>query len=160
MALTYLILGSNLGNREESLRNARVRLEARAGELLRCSSVYETASWGKHDQPDFLNQVLEIKTSLSPSDLLATVLSIEKELGRYRAEKWGSRTIDIDILFYDDRIIDEPGLIIPHPFLHDRHFCLLPLSEIAPDLVHPRKGKTIKELLVDLSDNLSVKKLP
>lgn len=159
MFITYLLLGSNLGDREGILRDAGHHLEDRVGKLLCGSSVYETAPWGKPDQPDFLNQVLQIDTNLSPAELLRTVLSIENELGRSRSEKWGSRIIDIDILFYNDLVIDEPGLTIPHPFLHERNFCLQPLFEIAPNLIHPLKHKTIQELLKDLTDILPAKRL-
>lgn len=131
----------------------------RIGEIQESSSIYCTAAWGKHDQPDFKNQVIAVLTRLSARELLKEILSIEKELGRERTERWGSRTIDIDILLYGEEIIDEPDLKIPHPFLHERRFCLEPLCEMNSNLVHPIYRKNMGELLAELSDNLSVKKL-
>jgi 2-amino-4-hydroxy-6-hydroxymethyldihydropteridine diphosphokinase len=121
--------------------------------------LYQTASWGNLDQPDFINQVIELKTSLSPADLLKAILKIENVLGRQRLKKWGSRTIDIDILLYEDQIVNTADLVIPHPYLSVRRFSLMPLSEIAPNLVHPISRKNITELLNELTDNLFVKKL-
>lgn len=147
MPIAYLSTGSNMGNRAEMLEKANVLLEKKAGLLLALSKVVETPAWGKTDQPDFLNQVVKLETSLSPQDLLTVILGIEKQLGRNRVEKWGPRSIDIDILFYDNEIIDEPGLQIPHPWMHERLFVLEPMCEIAPDFVHPVLNKTIAELL-------------
>ncbi|HQS53293.1 MAG TPA: 2-amino-4-hydroxy-6-hydroxymethyldihydropteridine diphosphokinase, partial [Daejeonella sp.] len=110
-------------------------------------------------QPDFLNQVIELKTILKPQDLLSGILSIEADLGRKRVEKWGSRIIDIDILLYEDQVINEAELIIPHPYLAFRRFCLMPLFEIAPEFIHPVLKKNIQELLLELSDDLFVKRL-
>lgn len=155
----YLLLGSNLGNREYYISEAVDLISKRAGKVELKSSYYETASWGKADQPDFINQAIFLKTKLSPQQLLITILDIEKHFGRERLVKWGSRTIDIDILFYADMIIKESDLVVPHPFLHERAFALLPLAEIAADFVHPLCKKTILELCNSLSDNLSVKKL-
>jgi len=159
MHITYLLLGSNLGNRMKYIASAISEVEAKLGSIGRRSSLYQTASWGKHDQPDFLNQVIELKTSLEPKDLLSGILGIESDLGRKRIEKWGSRTIDIDILIYDDQIVNEPELIIPHPYLAFRRFCLMPLCEIAPEFLHPVLKKNIQELLLELSDDLFVKRL-
>lgn len=159
MHITYLLLGSNLGNRMKYIASAISEIEAKLGSIGRRSSLYQTASWGKHDQPDFLNQVIELKTSLEPKDLLSGILGIESDLGRKRIEKWGSRTIDIDILIYDDQIVNEPELIIPHPYLAFRRFCLMPLCEIAPEFLHPVLKKNIHELLLELSDDLFVKRL-
>jgi len=159
MFIAYLLLGSNLGDSEKYLRDACDLINIRLGKVLVSSSLYCTASWGKYDQPDFINQVLALETQLSPENLLAGILMIETTLGRERSEKWGSRIIDIDILLYASEIIDQPDLKIPHPFLHQRRFCLQPLCEIAPGLIHPILVKEMKELLADLSDNLSVKKL-
>ena len=159
MHITYLLLGSNLGNRRKYIASALSEIEAKIGSISKSSSLYQTASWGKHDQPDFLNQVIELKTSLKPQDLLSRILSIEAELGRKRLEKWGSRIIDIDILLYENHIINEPELVIPHPYLAFRKFCLMPLSEIAPELIHPVLKKNIQELLLELSDDLFVKRL-
>jgi 2-amino-4-hydroxy-6-hydroxymethyldihydropteridine diphosphokinase len=159
MYTTYILLGSNLGNSKKFLSDAILEIEYKLGTISSKSSLYQTASWGKHDQPDFINQVIELKTSLSPADLLKAVLEIENVLGRQRLEKWGSRTIDIDILLYEDQIINTPDLIVPHPYLSVRRFSLMPLFEIAPNLVHPISRKSITELLCDLTDNLFVKKL-
>jgi 2-amino-4-hydroxy-6-hydroxymethyldihydropteridine diphosphokinase len=159
MNTTYILLGSNLGDSRKYLSDAIVEIECRLGTIIAKSSLYQTASWGKHDQPDFINQVIELKTSLSPADLLKGVLEIENIFGRQRLEKWGSRTIDIDILLFEDLIINSPDLIIPHPYLSIRRFSLMPLNEIAPDLIHPNSKKSIAELLLELTDDLFVKKL-
>jgi 2-amino-4-hydroxy-6-hydroxymethyldihydropteridine diphosphokinase len=158
MQTSYILLGSNLGDRRKYIALAISAIGVKLGKIERRSSLYETASWGKHDQPDFLNQVIELKTNLNPKDLLAEILSIEILLGRKRIEKWGSRIIDIDILLYGDQVVDEPELTIPHPFLAFRRFCLMPLNEIAPKFVHPVLKKNIQELLFELSDDLFVKK--
>lgn len=155
----YLLLGSNLGDREYYISEAVDLISQRAGVVELKSSYYETASWGKTDQPDFINQAIFLKTKLSPQQLLITILDIEKHFGRERLVKWGSRTIDIDILFYSDMIIKESDLVVPHPYLHERAFALLPLAEIAAEFVHPQCKKTILELCNSLADNLSVKKL-
>ncbi|WP_345948199.1 2-amino-4-hydroxy-6-hydroxymethyldihydropteridine diphosphokinase [Mucilaginibacter sp. PAMB04274] len=159
MVKVYLLLGSNLGNRENYLKQAEGCIETEAGAVLQCSDIYETQSWGKTDAPDYLNQVLLIKTTLPPQELLARLLSIELILGRKREEKWGARTIDIDILFYGDEIIEEPNLVIPHPEMHNRRFTLEPLAQIAPDLIHPTLHQTITELKNNLKDKLDVKKI-
>lgn len=159
MFIAYLLLGSNLGDSVKHLSEAVDLIKLRLGKILMSSSLYCTASWGKHDQPDFLNQVIALDTKMSPDKLLKEILMIETQLGRERNERWGSRTIDIDILLFGSEIIDHPNLKIPHPFLHERRFCLQPLSEIAPDIIHPILGKKVSKLLTDLTDNLSVKKL-
>lgn len=155
----YLLLGSNLGRRETYLEKSRRIIEKEIGKIEAASSLYQTASWGKTNQPDFINQVLKVTSGLSAETLLKEVLSIEEELGRTRREKWGARTIDIDILFYDDAVINLPDLVIPHPFLHLRRFTLEPLMELAPELKHPVLGSTIKELTAKLEDNLLVKRI-
>ncbi len=159
MYIAYLLLGSNLGNSLKYLADASNLISSRVGTIKAKSSLYRTESWGKHDQPDFINKVIELETELSPEELLQGILAIEVELGRERNERWGSRTIDIDILLFGDQIIDQPNLKIPHPFLHERRFSLEPLCEIVPDFIHPIFNRTIKALLNDLSDNLFVKKL-
>lgn len=159
MFSTYILLGSNLGDSKKYISNAIVAIAKKIGLVQAKSALYQTAAWGKLDQPEFINQVIEVKTKLSPQLLLKYILEIEKMLGRERLEKWGARTIDIDILFYDDQIIKELDLIIPHPFLQVRRFTLMPLSEIAPELIHPILLKNISQLLNELDDNLSVKKI-
>lgn len=159
MFTTYILLGSNLGDSRKYLTDATFEIGNRLGNIRKQSSLYQTASWGNHNQPDFINQVIELQTELSPYALLSGVLDIEAKLGRERHEKWGSRTIDIDILLYNDLIIDEKDLKIPHPYLPQRRFALEPLAEIASDFIHPQTGKNIKSLLLDLTDKLLVKKL-
>lgn len=155
----YLLLGSNLGNREWYISQAVDLINECVGKVQLTSSYYETASWGKTDQPDFINQAIFLQTILTPEQLLNAILDIEKQLGRARVVKWGSRTIDIDIMFYSDMIIKQPDLVVPHPYLHERAFALFPLAEIAPDYVHPFYKKTILELCSSLDDTLSVKKI-
>lgn len=156
---TYLLLGSNQGDRQTFLNAARVRLEILAGPLVAQSAVYATAPWGKTDQPEFLNRVVVLDTRLDPSLLLTTILAIEKSLGRTRSEKWEPRTMDIDILLYGDQVVHEPGLDIPHPAMAERRFVLTPLEEVAGDVVHPVTGTTISEMLLQCPDTLEVKRI-
>jgi len=155
----YLLLGSNLGDRHLYLQQAIKYIEKDIAPVVIASSVYETQSWGKSDAPDYLNQVIVIKTNLPAQTILKKILAIEITLGRKREEKWGSRTIDIDILFYGDAVIDEDGLQIPHPELHKRRFTLEPLFEISPQFKHPGCNKSVSELKNNLRDSLIVKKL-
>jgi 2-amino-4-hydroxy-6-hydroxymethyldihydropteridine diphosphokinase len=155
----YLLLGSNLGDRNLFLQQAIQHIEKNISPVVKVSSVYETQSWGKTDVPDYLNQVVMLQTDMPPQTILKKILEIEIVLGRRRDEKWGSRTIDIDILFYGERVIDEWGLQIPHPELHKRRFTLEPLNEIAPDFIHPGLKKTIFQLINELTDDLIVKKI-
>ncbi len=159
MINVFLLLGSNLGNRHLFLKEAIEHIEKDISPVLKISSVYETQSWGKTDAPDYLNQVVMLQTDLPAQIILQKILNIERVLGRSRGEKWGSRTIDIDILFYGDAIINEPGLQIPHPELHNRLFTLAPLAEIAPGLVHPVLKSNILHLKKQLKGGLIVKKL-
>jgi 2-amino-4-hydroxy-6-hydroxymethyldihydropteridine diphosphokinase len=152
----YLLLGSNLGDRKAYLSDACAHIEEEIGPIEGKSSLYETASWGKINEPAYINQVVYLRSILEPQQVLKIIISIEKKLGRERAEKWGSRIIDIDILFCDHQVINEPDLIIPHPHLHERRFTLAPLNELIPDFVHPLLEKTINDLYCGLKDNLAV----
>lgn len=156
MNKAFLCLGGNLGNREENLKSAINSIEKKVGTITKVSSVYETAAWGNTDQPAYLNQVLEINTELSSTELLITCLEVEKELGRTRNVKWENRLIDIDILFFNTEIIDLPELKIPHPLLHQRAFVLKPLNEIATEFLHPILNKKVKELFENCTDQLKV----
>jgi 2-amino-4-hydroxy-6-hydroxymethyldihydropteridine diphosphokinase len=159
MEEAYLLLGSNLGDSKKYISDAVAEIGKQLGTVTGLSSLYQTASWGKTDQPDFINQVVCIETSLNPRQLLDNILVIEKTLGRERLEKWGSRTIDIDLLFYGSEIIESEELTVPHPFLHQRRFTLMPLVELNPSLVHPVFNETVEALNQKLDDNLPVKKL-
>ena len=152
----YLLLGSNLGDRLLIMQAARELIQKRIGEIHAVSSVYETAPWGVLDQPAFLNQVIKVQTTLEPEELLRIILEIEHELGRIRYERWGARVIDIDILYFQNLILDSARLTIPHPRLHERSFTLAPLAEIAPDYIHPVFGKNTVELLALCKDNSAV----
>lgn len=159
MEEAYLLLGSNLGDSRKYISDAIVNITDQIGPSTGLSSVYQTASWGNENQPDFINQVIRVQTNLNPRQLLEKILVIETSLGRERFEKWGSRTIDIDLLFYGDQIIQSENLIVPHPFLHQRRFTLMPLVELNPNLVHPVLNLSVKQLYDALDDNLSVIKL-
>lgn len=159
MINVFLLLGSNLGDRQLFLQQAIKGIE-NITEVVKASSVYETEAWGVEGQPNYLNQVLLVKTDMLPRAMLKKLLDLEKTLGRKRTEKWGSRTIDIDILFFGEMIInDDPDLIIPHPRLHERRFTLEPLGELDNQFVHPVLKKTISQLKNELTDSLIVKKL-
>ena len=145
MTVAYVGLGANLGDREAALRRAAELIGAR-----RLSSIRETEPWGYADQPWFLNAVAELETALEPRALLDRLLAVERELGRDRSgPRWGPRTIDLDLLLYGDRVVDEPGLAVPHPRLRERAFVLEPLAELAPSLEIPGNG-TVQALLAGL----------
>lgn len=155
----FLLLGSNLGDRKLLLQQAIRHIEYDVAPAIKISSVYETEAWGKTDEPDYLNVVVEIQTDMPAPEILDKILAIEHIMGRTRDEKWGSRIIDIDILYYGTAIINEPGLQVPHPHLHNRRFTLEPLVELAPDFIHPVLNKTNLQLKNELKDSLIVKKL-
>lgn len=150
----FLLTGSNQGNRAGRLAEAAKKIEETAGKILAASAVYRTEAWGLQHQPDFYNQVLRIETSHRPQMLLNQLLAIEKSMGRVRVKKWGPRIIDIDLLFYDQEMLDIPGLQLPHPGIPQRKFTLLPLFELAPDFIHPVSGKSIRTLLEECTDPL------
>ena len=155
----YLLLGSNLGKREQYLANALDLITKRIGHVFAKSVIYETEAWGKTDQPGFLNIAIGVETELSPLKLLDNALEIEAVIGRVRHEKWGARIIDIDIVLYNNYVIDVGEILqIPHPEMHNRKFVLEPLAEIASEIQHPILKKTIAEILSTLSDSLSVAK--
>jgi 2-amino-4-hydroxy-6-hydroxymethyldihydropteridine diphosphokinase len=155
----YLLLGSNLGNREEVINKAIDLINDKIGKVVCKSSMYETEPWGKTDQPGFLNLALQVQTDANAITVLHTALEIEKQLGRVRLERWGSRIIDIDIIFFNQEVIHiKEELTIPHPEMQNRKFVLEPLSEIAADFKHPVLNQTIRELYETLTDNAVVKK--
>ena len=159
MNKAYLLTGGNEGDRFLHMKQARANIEHICGQLLMVSSLYETAAWGKTDQSDFLNQILLVETNFGPEALLNAILSIEERGGRKRTVKNAPRTIDIYILFYNNLVLEKPGLSIPHPRIADRRFVLEPLDEISPDFKHPVLKKTIHQLLLECKDELGVKKI-
>lgn len=156
MNLMYLLLGANLGDPLKQLHLAKIEIEERIGHLIKESSIYESEAWGIKDQPIFFNQILIIKTSLTAEMVLKNIMKIEEDLGRIRKNKWGSRLIDIDILYFNDDVFDSELLKIPHPYIPERNFTLVPLVEIAPNYVHPILKKTNQQLLDESEDTLHV----
>ena len=160
MKKVFLGIGTNLGARETNLTNAVGKIADTIGPVTKSSSVYETEPWGFISGNKFLNMVVEVETKLTPSGVLGAILMIETLLGRTRGRKqYSSRIIDIDILLYEDLVIDEISLKIPHPLMHERKFVLVPLCEIAPDIIHPVLGKSILVLLSDCIDRSNILKL-
>lgn len=159
MNKVYLLLGSNAGDREGLLRNAQHQISVTCGTIVQESSTYETAAWGMENQEPFLNKVICIHTALQPEVLLEAIQRIEDDMGRQREVLWGPRTLDIDILFYNDEVISLPHLKVPHPFLQKRRFTLVPMAEIGAEVVHPVFHKSIGQLLAECTDTLEVKKI-
>jgi 2-amino-4-hydroxy-6-hydroxymethyldihydropteridine diphosphokinase len=156
----FLGLGTNLGNRLENLKKAVENISTSAGEVISSSQLYETEPWGFKSGDHFLNMVIQINTSLKPADLLKQLLKIEIGMGRVRgAEKYSSRIIDIDILLYENEIIRKPYLKVPHPLMSERKFVLVPLCEIAPEMIHPVLNKTFAALLKECGDERVVKRI-
>jgi 2-amino-4-hydroxy-6-hydroxymethyldihydropteridine diphosphokinase len=155
---TYLSLGSNLGDRAANLLAAVEQLHA-AGRLVAVSALYETQPVDVPNQPWFLNCVAAIETDLTPKELLQLALRVEATMGRMRLSEKGARKIDIDVVLFGDRVVDEPGLKVPHPAMHGRRFVLEPLAEIAPEARHPELGKTALELLAALGTEQRVRRL-
>ncbi|MDX2188454.1 MAG: 2-amino-4-hydroxy-6-hydroxymethyldihydropteridine diphosphokinase [Bacteroidota bacterium] len=155
----YIGLGSNVGDKQANLNKAILLIDQKLGKVSKASHLYNTKAWGNTHQPDFLNQVIELRTSFKVTFVLHVLLEIELKLGRIRTEKWGPRTIDLDILFFDNTIINTPDLIVPHPEIQNRKFVLLPLCEIAPDFKHPILKKTNKKLLKECLDPLEAVKI-
>ena len=154
MSIAYIGIGSNLGDREDNCERAIKLLIANGITVTKRSSMAETEPWGVKEQPDFINMAVEIETALKPDSLLHLLKNIEIEAGRLPTSHWGPRIIDLDILLYDDLIIKTSELEIPHPHISEREFVLKPLAEIAPEKVHPLLGKSIKNLLMELSSRL------
>ena len=159
MNKAYLLTGGNMGNREEQLATARELISQQCGTISNASSLYQTAAWGKTDQPVFLNQALEVETELNARQLMRHILKIEKQMGRLRKEKYGPRIIDIDILLFNTEKYNYHFLKLPHPEMQNRRFALLPLVEIAPDAIHPVFNKSVSQLLEECPDKLEVKKI-
>lgn len=158
MNLAYLLIGGNLGDREQLLCKATSLIQLSCGNILQKSSIYETSPWGLTNQPGFLNQVLVLETSYRAEQLMGELLLIEEEMGRKRTEKYGPRTIDIDILFFNQDQLHSEIVVIPHPRIHERRFVLVPLCELNPNLEHPVFKQSMKNLLENCSDEGIVKK--
>lgn len=146
MSVSYIGIGSNLGNRHKNCLHAIELLEIRGIKVKKKSSMYETGPWGVKDQPRFINMVIQIETSLMPHELLGVLKDIEKEIGRKDSFHWGPRIIDLDILLFNEIVMNDKKLQIPHPYLHEREFVLRPLDEIAPDVIHPVLNMSINKL--------------
>jgi 2-amino-4-hydroxy-6-hydroxymethyldihydropteridine diphosphokinase len=153
-----LLTGSNIGDSLLNLEKAKNGIQQKIGDIAAESSIYITAAWGKTDQPDFLNQVLLIHSNHTATDVLQLILTIEQNMGRIRTEKNAPRTIDIDILFFNDDIIQTENLIVPHPLIAERRFVLEPLNELMSNEIHPVHQKKISQLLEECTDTLVVRK--
>ena len=157
MKEVYLLIGGNIGDRFFFLGKAQRLISQQCGQVTSSSAVYETAAWGKEDQPAFLNQVLVIQTALGPVELMAAILVIEQQMGRLRRERNGERNIDIDILYYENEVLELPELTIPHPRIYMRKFALIPLLELNATKIDPVHNKTIQALLEACPDSLEVR---
>lgn len=157
--IIHLLLGGNQGHVQKTFTQTIKKIERKIGIVVRQSSIYKTEAWGVQNQPDYLNMVLKVNTSLTPKETLAKCLAIEEELGRVRSERYAPRKIDIDILFFGQQMIATPGLTIPHPQIAKRRFALVPLNEISYHKKHPVLKKTIHHLLTICTDRLQVHKI-
>ncbi len=155
----YFLLGSNMGDSKKQLATAIKTIQKKIGIISRTSSLYQTAAWGKTDQPDFINQVIIVESKLNAETCITTILDIENKMGRIRTEKNAPRIIDIDILFFNKEIINLPNLIVPHPAISKRRFVLIPLNELSPNFIHPTLHKNTHQLLKNCPDKLNVKKI-
>jgi 2-amino-4-hydroxy-6-hydroxymethyldihydropteridine diphosphokinase len=158
MNKVYLLIGGNMGDRMANLETAKNWIHKEIGPIQQTSSIYETAAWGNTNQPDFLNQAMLLTSNLEASIIMEKLLKIEVNMGRIRDIPWGPRTIDIDIIYFNDEVILNELITIPHPKLADRKFVLMPLVEIAPHYMHPIFNKTNEVLLKDCGDSLAVYK--
>ena len=156
MNKVFLITGGNIGNRKKNLQTAAALIEEQIGTIIQSSKIYETEAWGLSSQPAFYNQVHIVESKLDAQAIIDTILKIEAKMGRVRTIKNAARIIDIDILFFNDEIIHEPNLIIPHPEIINRRFVLMPMEEVAPEMIHPVLKKSIRELLSISTDKLKV----
>lgn len=160
MNTVFLITGGNIGDRKKNLKTAASLIEEQIGAIIKSSKIYETDAWGITNQPQFYNQVHIIKSTFSAKEIIQRILKIEEKMGRIRTIKNAARIIDIDILFFNDAIINEPNLIIPHTEISNRRFVLIPLNELAPEMIHPVFKKSIHELLSTTKDKLNATPLP
>lgn len=155
----FLLTGGNIGDRIQNLNQAKKTIEQKVGQIVSASKIYETEAWGKTNQPSFFNQVLQVQCLHNAPAILNLILAIELSMGRERLVKYGPRLIDIDILFYNNEVVDTPELTVPHPQIQNRRFVLKPLTELAANYLHPVLHKTIAELLNECEDPLMVKAL-
>ena len=160
MKHVYLSLGGNLGNTQEIFEACYPKIENKIGEIQQKSSLYLTAAWGLTEQADFVNQVIQVETTLTAHAILSEIQNIEKELGRERIITWGPRTLDLDILFIENQIIQDAQIHVPHMHIQNRKFILIPMNEIASDFIHPLLEKSIRELLNETTDASEVKLIP
>lgn len=152
----YLLTGSNIGDRKKNLDLAKEKIRKAIGAVEAQSKIYETQPWGLADQDDFLNQALEVRTPLTPREVLKQAKKIEEEMGRVKSEKWVARLIDIDLIFFDEMVLQEDGLVLPHPHFHERNFALVPVMELVPEMLHPVLHQTVEDLYWDSKDDLDV----